>query len=386
MEIIENLISGFTSKFASALTAILVLGLCAPKALHAYALEGSQWPNGANPVMQLELGPAGRTLIDRNTSWNAAVSPALDMWNQVLDRIQFSRVMDSTAPVASGDRVNSMAFSNTVFGQSFGSSTLAVTYYSYSGSTMLEADILFNTAQSFDSYRGPLSFSSGYDIQRIALHELGHVLGLAHPDQAGQKVDAVMNSVISDRYQLSADDIAGGQSLYGAPSSPTPTPTPTPTVTPTPTPSATPTPAPTATPTPTPSATPTPTATPTPRPTPSVTPTPTPAQTPAVSVSVAPPIVQAGETATFTIAVSVVNPTNAVVVSYSMGGTANSKKKRGLSGPTASVTIPAGTSSADVALTTSAGQKRTKTATMTLISGTGYSLGAPARATISITR
>jgi hypothetical protein len=82
--------------------------------------------------------------------------------------------------------------------------------------------------------------------------------------------------------------------------------------------------------------------------------------------------------------VSVVNPTNAVVVSYSMGGTA--KKKRGLSGPTASVTIPAGASSADVALTTSAGQKRTKTATMTLISRTGYSLGAPASATVSITR
>jgi Matrixin len=256
MEIIANMIPGFTFKFASALTGmLLVFGLCAPKALHAYALEGPQWPNGANPVMQLELGPAGRTLIDGNTSWNSAVSPALDMWNQVLGRMQFGRVMDSTAPVASGDRVNSMAFSNTVFGQSFGSSTLAVTYYGYSGSTMLEADILFNTAQSFDSYRGPLNFSSGYDIQRIALHELGHVLGLAHPDQVGQNVDAVMNSVISDRYQLSADDIAGGQSLYGAPSSPTPTPTPTPTATPT----ATPTPKPTATPTAAPTATPTPT-------------------------------------------------------------------------------------------------------------------------------
>src|SRR5262249_52768438 len=77
-----------------------------------------------------------------------------------------------------------------------------------------------------------------------AVHELGHMLGLAHPDQAGQKVDAIMNSHISSRYTLSVDDIAGAQSLYGAASSmstPTPAPTPTPSATPTPTATATPT-------------------------------------------------------------------------------------------------------------------------------------------------
>jgi Matrixin len=270
---------GLSAKFA----AIVAIGAAVSLAKSAcgYALEGPQWPSGKGPVMQLELGNSSGTLSDGNTSWNVAAAPALDMWNQVLGSIQFGKVMNSTAPVASGDRVNSMAFASTIFGQSFGSNTLAVTYYSYSGSTMLEADILFNTHQQFDSYRGSLRFgSNGFaiaDIQRVALHELGHVIGLAHPDQAGQHVDAVMNSVISNRYTLSADDIAGGQSLYGAAGSPTPTPTPSPTATPTLTPSPTPTPTPTATPTATPPPTPTPTATPTPTPTasPSATPTPT---------------------------------------------------------------------------------------------------------------
>jgi hypothetical protein len=208
--------------------------------------------------MQLELGSPGRTLVDGNTSWNTAAAPALDMWNQNVAHMQFGRVMNSTAAVASGDRVNSMAFSSTVFGQSFGSSTLAVTYYSYSGSTMIEADILFNNAQPWDSYRG--SLRSSYDIQRVALHELGHALGLAHSSVAS----AIMNPYISSYYTLSSDDITGAQSLYGAPSaSPTPTPTATP--------------SPTASPTATPTATPTPTATSTPTATPTATPTPTPA-------------------------------------------------------------------------------------------------------------
>ena len=84
--------------------------------------------------------------------------------------------------VSSGDGVNSIVFSNSVFGQSFGSSTLAVTYYRMSGSRMVEADVLFNTAQSWDSYRGALRFgSSGRaigEIRRVLLHELGHAIGL----------------------------------------------------------------------------------------------------------------------------------------------------------------------------------------------------------------
>src|SRR5439155_215866 len=119
------------------------------------------------------------------------------------------------------DRLNSVVFSTTVFGQKFGTGTLAVTYYKYMGSTIAEADILFNKNQQFDSYRGPLRYgTSGWaigDIRRVFIHELGHALGLDHPDDHGQHVDAIMNSMTSDRETLSSDDIAGAQALYGAP-------------------------------------------------------------------------------------------------------------------------------------------------------------------------
>ena len=211
---------------------VLAIALVVSRRANGYVLEGGRWPAGTVVTFQMGLGSAGRTLIDGNTSWDTAAAPALAAWDHVMARLQYNGNV-ATPPVSSGDGVNAVVFSNTVFGQNFGSSTLAVTYWRSSGSNIVEADVLFNRNQSFDSYRGPLRFnSSGWaigDIRRVLIHELGHALGLDHPDQHGQHVDAIMNSVTSDRETLSTDDISGAQSLYAAPTvTPTPTPTPTP--------------------------------------------------------------------------------------------------------------------------------------------------------------
>jgi len=196
-----------------------------------YALAGKSWPSGSTIVLQLGLGNPPLPLSDGNTSWNTAILPALEQWNQQIARVQFSGVVNSSAAASTGDLVNSVVFATNVFGQSFGNGTLAVTYYRTQGANMIEADVLVNRAQTFDSYRGPLRFggAGGFatgDIRRVLLHELGHAFGLNHPDGAGQHIDAIMNSITSDRELLSSDDIAGAQALYSAPA-PTPSPTPT---------------------------------------------------------------------------------------------------------------------------------------------------------------
>ena len=54
----------------------------------------------------------------------------------------------------------------------------------------------------------------GGDPSRMLLHELGHAVGLTHPDEAGQDVSAVMNRVVYYD-QLQSDDIEGIRALYG---------------------------------------------------------------------------------------------------------------------------------------------------------------------------
>ena len=345
----------------------LLFSVAAILTTRAYVLEGPKWPNGT-VNFQLSLGNANHTLSDGNTNWNAAVAPALDMWNQVMGRVQLNGVMNSTAPISQGDRVNSLGFASTFFGHSFGSSTLAITGYSYSGSTMIEADTLFSTAWTWDSYRGPLR--STVDIQRVALHELGHAIGLNHSTVAG----AVMQAYVGNQYTLSPDDIAGAQALYGAPSgspTPTPIPSPTPTITPPPTP------------TPTPSPTPTPT--PTPFPTPPITPTPTPASTPNVWVTVSTGRIQVGDTATFTVSTS--TPlTNTITVGYRMSGNAIQGSMYSLDGTPGTVTLQAGQTSATVTLTELSAARRAKTATMLLNAGTGYILSQPTSASVVLSK
>ncbi|HVT73334.1 MAG TPA: immunoglobulin domain-containing protein [Lacunisphaera sp.] len=136
-------------------------------------------------------------------------------WNQYLSGIAFVPTIGTGTTGHDGNNANEIFFSSTAYDYSWDDSTLAVTtVWVQNGDTRVEGDILLNNAFAWDSYRGAQK-SGVFDLQRVVLHELGHVLGLDHPDEHGQSVTAIMNSVISDTDSLQADDIAGAQALYG---------------------------------------------------------------------------------------------------------------------------------------------------------------------------
>jgi hypothetical protein len=200
----------------------------------AYSLiTSSRWPDGTI-LMQMQLGSSSGTLIDGTTSWGSAIEPAMSNWNSHVSRVEFRVNRDSTTARADNNGLNNVFFDSTIHGDAFGESTLAVTTHWRRGSVRIEADVIFNTDKSWNSYRGALRRTTSnetlQDIRRVALHEFGHVLSLDHPDEAGQSVAAIMNSRISNTETLQPDDINGVQAAYPSGTTTAPTPT-TPTVT-----------------------------------------------------------------------------------------------------------------------------------------------------------
>lgn len=182
----------------------------------AYSLEGASYPDG-RIVMRISISPPAKALTDGRASLNVSATDALNAWNPYLQRVQFAPQTTGIVTPTDDDRVNSVFDTNTIYGDLFDQGVLAVTLLNYDGGKMMETDVLINNRYKFDSYRGPLRLNGATrteDLYRILLHEFGHVLGLDHPDQDGQTVDAIMNSHISDLDHLTADDIAGAHKLY----------------------------------------------------------------------------------------------------------------------------------------------------------------------------
>lgn len=180
-----------------------------------YTVLGGSWTRNRTVVMHLSLPPGSGTLQDGFNSLGESAEDALNIWNQHLAHMRFAVDRNSILPPEDRDGDTSVFMSDTVYGMAFGNNTLAITLIASRNSNMFEADVIFNSAWTFDSYRGNLQ-PGVQDFHRVALHEFGHVLGLGHPDQANppQSVTALMRSIINHIDSLQPDDIAGAQSIY----------------------------------------------------------------------------------------------------------------------------------------------------------------------------
>ena len=206
---------------------VLVSGalLAVGPSLGAFNPNGRHWP-AAPIVMTLEQPATGVALADGAADWDAVTEDALGRWNAVLNGVSFTAVRDPGSEPALFNHVNNVVWSDDVYGDPFGDGVLAVTMsvYTVDDNMTVEADVLFNRSYAWNSYRGALRRGDGggvlVDIHRVAIHEFGHVLGLDHPDDAGQTIAAMMNSHTSDLETLQPDDTDGVASIYGRPALP----------------------------------------------------------------------------------------------------------------------------------------------------------------------
>lgn len=164
------------------------------------------WPQPATITL---VGSFGAKADPEATTWNTVAAEAMASWNANMANAQLVVSAGTGTTGTRENRINEMFFADTAFGLDFGSA-VALTSSTRSGDRFVESDIVFASNHGWDI--------AGF--RATATHELGHVLGLGHPDQAGQTVVALMNGNSVNSLTLAADDITGAQALYGAPPPP----------------------------------------------------------------------------------------------------------------------------------------------------------------------
>jgi hypothetical protein len=167
----------------------------------AYVLEGPRWGTGV-------AGTGGGTV-----SWAADSSvPAT-----FVSDIKAAFADWSAHASISFQQIDSAAGAQIRFSSSYIdglNNVLGHTDYTYSGQSFISANVTFDNSEGWHTSGSQIVSSGGVDVFVLALHEIGHALGLGHYDSTPTVMNAYLSLSVTD---LSASDISGIQALYGAP-------------------------------------------------------------------------------------------------------------------------------------------------------------------------
>ena len=189
-----------------------------------YSTTGNLWPNPG--LITISIMPDGTNLGGPKSNLNAvfnskaALNQPGNGWQTIIlkaaqtwaaqTNINFALVPDNgTSSGGAGDEQGDPGYGDIrIGGYNFDTATLArafqppqVNNYSIAG------DIAFNTGQSF-------SVNTTYDLFTVAVHEIGHALGLDHSSAAAQaEMYPTYNGV---KQNMNADDIAAIRNIYSA--------------------------------------------------------------------------------------------------------------------------------------------------------------------------
>lgn len=172
-----------------------------------YALLPAKWgPSSA-------YGTSGGTVTwNYSGSFSAAfqseITAAFTRWSQIAD-ISFVQAQDGGSANITLGWAN-IDGSGKILGQA---------NYTYGSGLFQHVDITFDTGEQWTSTSSGLVTAGSAYLETLALHEIGHALGLDHYNAT----TAVMNAYIAPNlHDLTQSDIDGIRAIYGAAAQPAP--------------------------------------------------------------------------------------------------------------------------------------------------------------------
>lgn len=236
-----------------ALGGVALLGICSAALtftttfqllpVNSSDIEKVTWPTGniswsLNPSNSIVYTGAGT--LANETALTSVLDTAFSLWSGAqyqgtnVNTLSFTQGTDnSNTTFVSGDCVNSIGFTESLATgiiaetevTSYSSSTPPFDYSCTGGATprtcpnevcISDADIEFNTGSFFytPSYSSPPN--NYFDLQTVATHEIGHLIGLDHSGLANAIMYPYGDSGTGGvKYSLAIDDEIGSGALYG---------------------------------------------------------------------------------------------------------------------------------------------------------------------------
>ena len=232
-----------------ALIAIL-LATCSSALAYRYtALQNGTVTSGASAAQINTLAPRLHVDIDQNTGGNpvlisfdgiacgpgltcdsnaigvlqSAANAARNRWNAVRNTtgqgVLFAAPTNQISADPCGtDGVQVIAYSSSnCDGANWPANLLGIATTTFQGigsiGAISELDIAINPNENWGSFDGAFNQNGQIDLNRVLLHEMGHTIGLDHPDEFGDTVAAIMNASAGNTFELQNDDINGDRDL-----------------------------------------------------------------------------------------------------------------------------------------------------------------------------
>ncbi|MBI1818561.1 MAG: matrixin family metalloprotease [Deltaproteobacteria bacterium] len=181
----------------------------------SFAFELLRTSNNPCSTAQHLFWPSRRAAVDTHflpSQFATYATTARERWNGAIGSFQFVGGIGNLCDPSDG--ITSMALSRTVCGGGGFGDAVSITVYRFNTNSgeMLDADVSFDSSDSFLTTDAAL-------FTQIAMHELGHVLGLAHSDACGGSGQGTLMQAVTplNEPRLSspqADDVAGALAIY----------------------------------------------------------------------------------------------------------------------------------------------------------------------------